>query len=456
MAERDPFELDLAAALRAYLEDAPTQVRPTELARHFAVAYPHRRTVLGRRSFGLTPALAWALLLAGLLLALVVGGLLAGSWRPYQAIVIAPSPTPTGTPVATPTATPGASATSLMTTPRAFHAATLLADGRVLITGGDVGFWKALASAELYDPSTGTFSSTGSMEIPLSFHDATPLADGRVLIVGGGDGSKAEIYDPETGTFRPTGSMESARYGPTATLLADGRVLVAGGQGEDPNAPERAVALTSAGLYDPKEGTFSPTGSLTTARSGHTATLLADGRVLIAGGEFPSLASAELYDPKTGTFHLTGSMTAVGGVTATLLLDGRVLITGGREGSKAEVYDPTTGTFKPTGSLKTPRWQQTATLLPDGRVLVAGGADPGECCTPLTSAELYDPEKGTFSPTGSLTNARRAQTATLLADGRVLIAGGLGEDPTATADSVALASAELYDPATGTFGPTGP
>ena len=144
-------------------------------------------------------------------------------------------------------------------------------------------------------------------------------------------------------------------------------------------------------------------------------------------------------------------MTTAGGVTATRLLDGRVLITGGGDGSRAEVYDPTTGTFKPTGSLKTPRWQQTATLLPDGRVLVAGGADlnAGECCTPLTSAELYDPMTGTFSLTGSLTTARRGQTATLLADGRVLVAGGLGQQEV-------LASAEIYDAATGTFGPTGP
>ena len=443
MLEHDPSEFELAAAFRAYLEDAPTEVRPVELARHFASTYPHRRGLTGRLGFRLTPAMAWVLLLAGLLLALVVGSLVVGGWRRDLAVVIAPSPTPT----------PGASATSPMTTPRGFHFAILQADGRVLIIGGSIGIMQGLTSAELYDPSTGTFSSTGSMETPGGCHGATALADGRVLIVGGGDGSKAEIYDPETGTFRPTGSMTTARCDPTATLLADGRVLVAGGLWEDPDATGDPVAPTSAELYDPKEGTFSPTGSLTTARGGQTATLLADGRVLVAGGEGASgaLASAELYDPKTGTFHVTGSMTTAGGVTATRILDGRVLITGGGDGSKAEVYDPTTGTFKPTGSMKTSRWQQTATLLPDGRVLVAGGADlnAGECCTPLTSVELYDPKKGTFGLTGSLTTARRGQTATLLADGRVLIAGGLGQQEV-------LASAELYDPATGTFGPTGP
>ncbi len=459
MAERDPSELALAAAFRAYLEDAPTEVRATELAHRFASAYPHGRGLTGRLGFRLTPAMAWLLLLAGLLAALAVGGLVAGGWHQDLAVVIAPSPTPTGAPVATPTPTPGASALSQMTTVRFGQTATLLPDGRVLITGGYSAPAQASASAELYDPSTGTFSRTGSMETPRACHDTTTLADGRVLIVGDGVSPTAEIYDPETGTFRPTGSMKTARCGPSATLLADGRVLVAGGLADDPNATGETVALTSAEIYDPKKGTFSPTGSLTTARFGQPATLLADGRVLIAGSQYRvSVASAELYDPKTGTFHVTGPMTTAGGVTATRLLDGRVLITGGGNGSKAEVYDPTTGTFKPTGSMKTARWQQTATLLPDGRVLVAGGRDPNakESNFTLASAELYDPMKGTFSPTGSLTTARSGPTATLLADGRVLIAGGLGDDPNTMGDTVALTSAELYDPATGTFGPTGP
>jgi hypothetical protein len=233
------------------------------------------------------------------------------------------------------------------------------------------------------------FSQTGSMAKARDSHTATLLYDGRVLIAGG-PYSSAELYDPAAGTFSPTGSMTTARSGHTATLLSDGRVLIAGGDGFD---------LASAELYSPAAGTFSPTGSMTTARSGHTATLLADGRVLIAGGGgvFSNAYytdSAELYDPATGTFRPTGSMTrARSGHTATRLTDGRVLITAGRRGSylgSAELYDPATGTFSPTGSMATARESHTATLLADGRVLIVGGSVAG--VGPATaSAELYQP-----------------------------------------------------------------
>jgi hypothetical protein len=236
---------------------------------------------------------------------------------------------------------------------------------------------------------------------------ATLLNDGRVLIARGADLSQPSLlYDPSTNAFATTGSMTTARVGQTATLLSDGRVLIAGGFGVQ-GGP--LVGLASAELYDPKTGKFSPTGSMTTARVGQTATLLSDGRVLIAGGATADiiagkmLASAELYDPKTGTFSPTGSMITARGVqTATLLSDGRVLIAGGSDlrliaggsdspgdslagGSlaSAELYDPTTGRFSPTGSMTTARVDQTATLLSDGRVLIAGGSD--------SSAELYQP-----------------------------------------------------------------
>jgi WD40 repeat protein len=256
----------------------------------------------------------------------------------------------------------------------------------------------------------------------------------------------APTASPAASPFSPTGSLATARAGHTATLLLDGRVLIAGG---------RVGALdwiASAELYDPKTGTFTPTGSMSAARFRHTATLLPDGRVLIAGGMGAKAgASAELYDPTTGTFSPTGTMASSRyNHSATLLSDGRVLIAGG-EGSgtltSAELYDPKTGAFSPTGSMSTGRLGQDATLLSGGRVLIAGGSSDKPKV--FASAELYDPKRGKFSPTGSMTTAREFYTLTRLPDGRVLAVGG--ED----ALNTPLDSAELYDPTTGEFSPTG-
>jgi len=254
------------------------------------------------------------------------------------------------------------------------------------------------------------------------------------------------------GTFASTGSMSHARVAGTATLLTDGRVLMAGGF-----VPAGGV-FSTAELYDPKTGTFSATGSMIVARYEHTATRLADGRVLIAGGMdgTKDLATAEIYDPATGAFSLTGSMVkARASQTATLLADGRVLVAGGNHPdiktdvptASAELYDPKTGTFSATGSMAVARINTTATLLPDGMVLIAGGSD-GTVDKGLKSAELYDPATGTFGATGPLTIDRASATTTLLLDGRVLVAGGYGTQGQ-------FSSAELYDPETGIFSPTG-
>ena len=301
--------------------------------------------------------------------------------------------------------------------------------------------------------ASGVFNNTGSLATARGGHTETLLPNGKVLVAGGVASNlfttvgSAELYDPASGTWTATGSLGTARDLHTATLLPNGKVLVAGGDTGGPNASN----LASAELYDPASGTWTATGSLAIARSLHTATLLPNGKVLVAGGFNDSsgyLASAELYDPASGTWIATGGLaTARGGHTDTLLPNGKVLVAGGENGSNsssflasAELYDPASGTWSATGSLATARVAHTATLLPNGKVLVAGGFN--DSLGSLASAELYDPASGTWTATGSLTTVRRIHTATLLPNGQVLVAGG-------NDGSNALASAELYGDATG-------
>jgi Galactose oxidase, central domain len=243
----------------------------------------------------------------------------------------------------------------------------------------------------------------------------------------------------QSGTFAPTGNMTTARAGHTATLLQNGKVLIAGGiSGGFSNA------LDSAELYDPATGTFTRTGAMTTARVSHSATLLADGRVLITGGGLGMpLASAELYDPGTGTFAPTGSMIRLRGRhNATLLADGRVLAIGCAipcNSVIAEVYDPATGGFADAGTPDS--GGDTATLLADGSVLITGGC-PADFHG--TKAQLFDPSAGTFRTIALLPNGcANISMSTLLLTGQVLVAGS-DEYPFP-------ADAALYDPVGGTW-----
>jgi hypothetical protein len=320
--------------------------------------------------------------------------------------------------------------------------------------------------------SSSGFTPTGSLNEARGLHTATLLPDNKVLVAYGSNSSSytdaagyvgltsVEVYDPGTGTFTEiVGDDGAGIFGHTATLLQNGQVLLAGGFVNDVWDYGPSTSDNGAGLYDSATGVFSGTGNMTANRGGHTATLLADGEVLIAGGadQDPTgtgLASAELYDPSTGTFTQTGSM-AVGRFlhTATLLQNGKVLVVGGALTStsdpvaSAELYDPVTGSFTMTGAMATAREQHTATLLADGKVLIVGGttATGAGDLLPTASVEVYDPSTGSFSVTGSMAEARSFHTATLLPSGNVLVAGGGVENSTA----------ELYDPATGSFSITG-
>ena len=361
----------------------------------------------------------------------------------------------------------GFTATGSMAMPRSGHTAALLNDGRVFVAGGGM-------SAELFEPAKDTFTSTASTGTT-GGQTVTVLKDGKVLLTGGG---AAEIFDPISGTFTPTkGLMVSTRTAYTATLLSDGRVLLAGG--DPPPSVPGGIAQGTAELFDSATETFTPTGSMESARSGHTATLLQDGKVLVLGGSIPisiptgnretawrqSLFTAEIFDPISGTFTQTGNLgTARTAHTATLLKDGKVLVTGGlvytaQPGtpvefalSSTELFDPTRGSFAPTVSMTNGRGGHSATLLSDGTVLVAGGNIVHTKYGPtmfvvqsLDSAELFDPTGSAVIQTGDMETPRAYHTSTLLEDGRVLVTGGGNSTVQSGAQSSSvLSTAELY------------
>lgn len=310
----------------------------------------------------------------------------------------------------------------------------------------------------------GEFAPSASMSVPRSGPAVVKLADGRVLVAGGQDGASptpnyltsAEIYDPATGTFSATGSMGTARLDPDAALLPSGKVLISGGGIDTFNA------TNTAELYDPVTGMFSPTASMAVARDGASSTLLSNGWVFIAGGAAGTflnpVQSSTIYDPEggvshTGSFFGSGPMaTGRSNASAVLLPGDKVLVAGGNSTylsyfNSAEIWTRSNGLFAPTGSMSTAHTLAVSALLPGGKVLIAGGTDSDTSITAV--AELYDPAAGTFSNTGSLSAPRSFMTGSTLADGRVLVAGGLGDS------NVHLISAEIYNPASGTFGATG-
>jgi N-acetylneuraminic acid mutarotase len=343
------------------------------------------------------------------------------------------------------------SAAANLITGREEHTATLLQNGTVLVTGGTDGRDKALASAELYDPRTNRWKSAGTMATTRLDHTATLLRNGKVLVVGGLDASfpsttlaSTELYDPNTNRWSAAASMSSGRARHTATGLPDGRVLVVGGQSftlrDGGLFPNQSLG---AEVYDPVTNHWSSTAPMLQDRVGQSATLLRDGRVLVAGGGdgFTPSSSAEIYDPNKDRWSAAASMTTNReGHTATLLASGDVLVTGGVAPdaqtlvivapSSAEVYDPPANRWSTIASMAEARDEYTATLLSNGRLLIVGG-------TGQSRAEVYDPARNVWS-TASATMNRYLHTATRLPDGRILVVGGYGLE--------SLDIALLYDP----------
>lgn len=329
--------------------------------------------------------------------------------------------------------------------------------------------------AEFYDPGTNKFTPGPRMIGRWRGPIIAVLADRRILMFGGIDQNTetTEIFDLRDEAFHPTGGPITFNNRGTATTLPTEQVLLTGGSA--------GCGDTSSGigqLYDPASGEFTSNSNMhmITPRASHAATLLRDGRVLLTGGQGGSYftsprpntlighavinRTAELFDSKAGRFFATGTMTEPReNHSATLLADGRVLIAGGDNvqfGSdaltSAEIYNPATGRFTPTGSMSHPHTGQTATLLSNGKVLIAGGKIWSRFnWVPSDDAELYDPAMGKFSVVGPMTSAREGHTATLLANGKVLIAGGVGAHFDPLKQTAAAQSAELYDAATGKF-----
>lgn len=311
---------------------------------------------------------------------------------------------------------------------RVMHSSVVLPSGMVLVAGGSAG-GITFRSAERYDPSANSWSPAADMSGPREAYTLTSLTNGKVLAAGGIANNAfvtgADLYDPVSNTWAPVPGP-SARYHHTATLLPDGKVLVAGG------------GVESAELYDPVENSWSSAGNMSTTRLLHTATLLKNGKVLVTGGSRPggATATAELYDPAGDSWSSAGTMSAGrSGQTATLLPSGKVLVAGGVTGtgvthSTAEVYDPTMNSWSSGGDMGATHVFDTATLLPNGKVIVAGA-----------SSQLYDPAGNSWSPAADMGTPRSQHKAELLASGKVLVAGGY-------TGSAYTASAERYDPGT--------
>ena len=366
-----------------------------------------------------------------------------------------------------------------------YEGPVLLHDGRVLAAGGGNNRGsQTFADAALYDPAAGQWTPTGPMLTSRRIHTLTTLADGRVLAVGGGHGhpsvkpfilASAEIYDPATGTWTETGSLHQSRCLHSATLLPDGRVLVAGGATDQPPLPAQIVT-TTAEIYDPATGQWTPAAPMLHPRASFSAVLLPDGHVMAVsglvetGGDLAGLTFCETYDPTAGTWTPTDPIgtpvpletgTPRVNAQAVALDDGAVLLTGGHQGgpvnwsyspfslSDTERYDPATRRWAPTASMKVARDEFRMIKLDSGKVIAIGGLEYGGYDTGYQNSETYEPATRTWAPPIGLSAGRAKFGAVKLADGRVLIAGGatvLGAAGPDGENTVLITSTDLFTP----------
>jgi Transmembrane protein 131-like N-terminal/Galactose oxidase, central domain len=420
------------------------------------------------------------------------------------------------------------------------YTATLLPDGDHVLIAGGAPWLDFHNTAELYDASQASVAGLGFMVSSFAAAASAALPGGRILMTGGASGEQlggpttsAELFDfPSTSFLCPDGStpmdnptmpcsitMNDERFFHTATLIPSGtdagQVLIAGGdQGSTGGSPTAELFNPSAGTFSCVDGlsstTFQCNPSMTSARFGHTATLLTSGtesgEILITGGSnnffTPSgvLNTAELFNPASNTFSCVGGVSSspplcnqslntgryghYGLVLTTGPNAGHVLIAGGSDQNgapiaSAELYDPTAGTFSCIGGstagacnsvMSAGRAGASATMLNDGRILFAGGISGAAATgyTSIGSAEIYDPVQNKFTATGNLITARAGHSAVLLNNGDVMMIGGASGSVgggTTTAqlqlafdsevNGATLNSTEIFDPTTGTFAPGG-
>lgn len=360
----------------------------------------------------------------------------------------------------------------------AYAATATLLDGTLLVSGGSGGLGGAgSAVAELYDPKSASFLPTANNPLGRAAAPGIRLDDGRVLVVGGVDAaglvtSSCELYDPATKTFAATGSMATPRILHTAVKLNDGRVLVCGGStaisGADPVAQLLSMvsnATASAELFNPATGSWSPTTSLPSARTGHSAAILPDGRVLVAGGVqsgflgIPTfLTSASRYNPGTNAWNSTASMGGVGRAISSVatLADGRVMLSGGVTANivaltatavaDVSIYNNGTNSWQNGPTLALGRYGHTLVTIPGGDLVAAGGVfgSVSSTTTPVTTAsvERYNPGSNLWSAASPMLEPRAAQSVGLTPDGKRLVFVGGSND----LGLIVPPTAELYVP----------